>query len=262
MHRLGISDMYTTNSYTSAARLHYYLRRRSTSLAYWKLRWQSVTASTEKDLGYWLRNKPWIGEHPRALIAARQTQARGQGERVWQSPRGGVWISAALPWPSKSSSVGLFGLIIALALAKQLESRGLPVRIKWPNDLVVGSRKLAGLLPSLIHRGSKLRLARIGLGMNVANPVPPEGVALAELLPRALASPELWTIEVLLALELAMSLSECSVLWLIEEIESRLWSTEVQDPKSQEIWVVTGISSSGELKVRRGNNQCAWARWR
>ena len=248
--------------YTSGARLHHHLRRNPASSLHWSLRCHSVAVSTEQGLSHWLRDKPWTGEHPRALIAARQIRAHGQGERIWQSPRGGVWISAALPWPVRSRSVALFGLIVALALAERLEQYGLPVRIKWPNDLVVGSRKLVGLLPSLVHRGNNLRLARIGLGMNIVNPVPVEGVGLAQLLPQVLASPEAWVVEVLLALEHAILLSRCSVVWLREQIESRLWSTEVQDPESHEIWAITGISALGELRLQRDNKHRSWTRWR
>ena len=80
------------------------------------------------------------------------------------SPRGGLWISAALPWQGRPpASAMLIGLAVATVLAERLERRGLEVAIKWPNDLLVNGRKLAGLLPRLVQRGSTLRLVRIGI---------------------------------------------------------------------------------------------------
>ena len=61
-------------------------------------------------------------------------------------------MSAALPWPHGEPSTGLFGPAVALALAEQLERYGVSAAIKWPNDLIVGSRKLAGVLPKLVFR--------------------------------------------------------------------------------------------------------------
>ena len=119
---------------------------------------------------------------PRAVIATHQRRGVGQWGRAWVSPPGGVWISAALPWTSPASGqAGLLGLALALSLVQRLERRGLSVQIKWPNDLLVHGRKLAGLLPGVVQRGSQLRLLRIGLGLNVRNPVPSEGIALRGL---------------------------------------------------------------------------------
>ena len=92
------------------------------------------------------------------------------------SPRGGLWISAALPWQGgRSASAMLIGLAVATVLAEHLERRGLEVAIKWPNDLLVNGRKLAGLLPRLVQRGSTIRLVRIGVGLNVENRIPLPG---------------------------------------------------------------------------------------
>ena len=144
-------------------------RNRSRGGMPWHLRWKPVCASTESVLSDWLRDKPFLENQPRAFIAARQTHGRGQRGKVWHSPEGGVWISAAIPWSKQNNSACLMGLAVAVALAERLENCSVPVKIKWPNDLLVEGRKLAGLLPSLIHRGGKIRLARIGLGLNVRN---------------------------------------------------------------------------------------------
>ena len=140
----------------------------------WQLRSVPVCSSTERVLASWLTataSEPLL--QPRAVLATYQTQATGQRGKVWSAPRGGVWISAALPWSSDADdSTGLVGLALAVALAESLEQSGVAVQIKWPNDLLVGATKLAGLLPRLVIRGAQVRMVRFGLGLNVINPVP------------------------------------------------------------------------------------------
>ena len=148
---------------------------------HWTIRHVPVCSSTEELLGTWLRDQPSL-LGPRAVIATHQRRGVGQRGRSWVSPPGGVWISAALPWRSHGSGqAGLLGLALALSVAQRLEQRGLSVQIKWPNDLLVNGRKLAGLLPGVVQRGSQLRLLRIGLGLNVRNSVPGNAIALRRL---------------------------------------------------------------------------------
>lgn len=95
------------------------LRRRGSS--HWRLRHVQVCTSTELELVRWLERQTWSGGQPRAVFATHQTQSHGQHGRVWLAPRGGLWLSAALPWPHPIQATGLFGLVVALALAEQLE---------------------------------------------------------------------------------------------------------------------------------------------
>ncbi len=182
----------------------------------WRLRGLPVCASTETELDRWLAQDPLlVGDAPlpapRAVIARRQRFGRGQQGRPWRSPSGGVWMSAALPWPAVAATAAAPGLAVAVGLCLRLEARGLPVRLKWPNDLLLpgggggGPRKLAGLLPRLRLRGGTCRWARMGVGLNVANRPPDGAVALAELLGAGRADPLLWCGEVLAALEWAMA---------------------------------------------------------
>ena len=155
----------------------------------WQLRWVPVCSSTERLLKQWLHQDPLL-QRPRAVVARHQRRAVGQRGREWQAPTGGVWLSAALPVDSvrlDAPGAGLFGLAVALALAERLERAGVAVRIKWPNDLLVEGRKLAGILPALLHRGHELRLLRCGVGLNVCNAVPTGAVALRHVLPAASA---------------------------------------------------------------------------
>lgn len=226
----------------------------------WRLRDLPVCSSTETELLRWLEHQPWSGDQPRAVVSAHQTQSHGQHGRVWVAPRGGVWLSAALPWPAPINATGLFGLVVALALAEQLESQAVPVCIKWPNDLLVHSRKLAGILPTLVFRGSRVRQARVGVGLNVLNAVPAGAVALKQLLPRGRCRLRFWQGAALQALSRSRDLAGDPAV-VVREVERRLWSDRVRDPRSGETWQVRGLGLDGRLLLAQGNRTCSWTRW-
>ena len=227
---------------------------------HWRLRQLPVCTSTETELVRWLQSHPWSGDQPRAVFSSHQTQSHGQHGRVWLAPRGGVWLSAALPWPHPISATGLFGLVVALALTEQLESQAVPVRIKWPNDLLVHSRKLAGILPTLVFRGSQVRQARVGVGLNVCNAVPSGAIALKQLLPRSRCRLGFWQGAVLQALDRSTDLAHDPA-YVVHEVERRLWSHPVRDPSSGESWQVRGLGLDGRLLLSQGTQTCSWTRW-
>jgi BirA family transcriptional regulator, biotin operon repressor / biotin---[acetyl-CoA-carboxylase] ligase len=135
------------------------------------------------------------------VVAAEQTGGRGSRGRGWQSPPGGLWMSALFR-PRVSSGVELLGLRIGLAVAQAVEalSPGLAVHIKWPNDLMIGDRKLGGILCEARWQGESLAWVVAGVGINVANSIPADlqgmATALAERLPAVtpdLVEPEVTT---------------------------------------------------------------------
>ncbi len=253
--------MRIAESWTGAAAVARQWRKSSLVKRPWQLRWKPICASTETALSIWLRDKPLIKKQPRALFAGRQTCGRGQYGRFWSSPVGGVWMSAAFPCDElKHSSVGLLGLAVAVALAERIELKGVDVYIKWPNDLVVANRKLAGVLPRLVHRGSDLVAARIGIGLNVCNRVPVEGVSLAEILRRGVCHPVAWAAEVLLAMDRAMDLvSDANNVCI--QAENRLASRLVNDPETGEEWQISKIEINGSLRVKKASIERVWTRW-
>ncbi len=233
-----------------AAAVSRLLKKSSPSNFLWDLRCKSVCSSTELVLSRWLKEKPYLenSRFPRAVLALQQRHGKGQYGREWQSSRGGVWISAAFPWFYEKKYAGILGLAVAFALVERIEKYDLPVKIKWPNDLVVGEKKLAGILPGLIYRGNDVRFARIGLGLNVYNNVPFEGVALRRLIGPGKSRLNPWIVETLFAFERAMSFSH-QIDWLRDQIAQRLWAKEFLDRASGEAWRINGISSDGGLKV-------------
>jgi BirA family biotin operon repressor/biotin-[acetyl-CoA-carboxylase] ligase len=101
-----------------------------------------------------------------ALVARDQTAGRGRYERRWTSGEGGLWLSAVLPAPGPAARWQLLPLAAGLALLDALAPLGLPdVHLRWPNDLLVGSRKLAGIL---VERHPP-HTAVVGIGLNIHN---------------------------------------------------------------------------------------------
>lgn len=103
-----------------------------------------------------------------AVLAASQTTGRGQLRRPWTSPPGNLHVTFGLPRPAGPLAKAwdrLLPLVAGELAASVLEeAAGEPVRIKWPNDLVVGGRKVAGVL--LEERGGRLA---VGLGVNLVH---------------------------------------------------------------------------------------------
>jgi BirA family biotin operon repressor/biotin-[acetyl-CoA-carboxylase] ligase len=123
------------------------------------------TASSTNDLAARLAD---LGaEEGTVVVAESQTAGRGRMGRVWFSPPGaGLYVSIVLR-PAIDPSA-LLTLAAGVALAEGVElSTGLPAEIKWPNDLIVGKRKLAGILAEAAAQGGALRFVVLGFGLNV-----------------------------------------------------------------------------------------------
>lgn len=112
------------------------------------------------------------------VIATQQTAGRGQWGREWISPTGGLYLSVGIVPTLKASDSYQLTLASAWGIASGLRQCGISVGIKWPNDLVLQSRKLGGILTETkIHNG-KIIQAVIGVGINWANSVPDTGINL------------------------------------------------------------------------------------
>ena len=121
------------------------------------------------------------------VVAEEQTAGRGRDGRTWRSPAGGVWLAMLVRPPAPV--FGALSLRVGLVLADVVdELLGAPrVQLKWPNDVLLDGRKLAGILCEGRWQGDALQWLAVGVGVNVANEIPPElagrAIALRELLP-------------------------------------------------------------------------------
>jgi BirA family biotin operon repressor/biotin-[acetyl-CoA-carboxylase] ligase len=105
------------------------------------------------------------------VVARRQTAGRGRLDRAWTSPEGNLYASAVLPVDLPPRLLPCSSLVVAVALAEAIEDLGAVPRLKWPNDLLLDGRKIAGILLEL-EAGHLL----IGTGINIAT-APPLGTA-------------------------------------------------------------------------------------
>ncbi|QNI71352.1 biotin--[acetyl-CoA-carboxylase] ligase [Cyanobium sp. NS01] len=233
----------------------------------WQIRRLPVCASTEWELDRWLRHSPPGPQGPdpwRAVVARRQRHGQGQRGRPWCAPAGGVWLSAAFPWPGASRAPANLPLALAVGLARELEGLGLPVRIKWPNDLLVHGGKLAGLLPRQRWRGGRLLWAQAGIGLNGTNRVPPGAVSVAQALARSggrrgpgpgrwhpQACPRRLEARVWSALRWAMAQAGEAEL-VRDQAEQRLWQPPEGVLVGEEPWQVAGLELDGRLRLQRG----------
>ena len=200
------------------------------------------------------------------VVADEQTAGRGRQDRDWYSPpRGNLYLSLAVDLATlPREKIPLIPLAAGVALAETVrELTALEVLLKWPNDLLVDGRKLAGILPRMVHRGSCVRLARVGVGLNVVNRVPPGAIALADCWPAAWlrsSTALLWTSEVLMALDRVQELVGDPKL-VCHATEVRLWSRQVCDPDTGAPWQVEGLRDDGALVLRQGTRTTIWTRW-
>ena len=123
-----------------------------------------------------------------AVVAGEQLEGRGSRGRAWHSPVGGLWLSVLFR-PSAAEGVEVISVRVGLAVADAIQ--GLvpePLRLKWPNDLMLQGRKVGGVLCEARWQGEALAWVAVGIGMNVRNTVPEEldtvAVSLSTLQPR------------------------------------------------------------------------------
>lgn len=113
------------------------------------------------------------------LVVRADVQARGKGRKTrdWSSPPGGLWASVLLSPEVPSVHQGLIPLAVGCACAEALEQLGIDVGVRWPNDLMLGDRKVGGILVEGRVLGSALSQVVAGMGINVQNPPPVDGAA-------------------------------------------------------------------------------------
>ncbi len=102
------------------------------------------------------------------VLAREQTEGRGRQERAWHSPPGGVYLSVVFR-PTSLPNPDLLPLLAGLGLVERLDGGfpGLGPALKWPNDVMVGDRKLGGVLCESVWSDEGPRFVVAGVGLNV-----------------------------------------------------------------------------------------------
>lgn len=222
------------------------------------------------------------------VIAKQQTSGRGQWGRQWISPEGGLYLSVAITPKLDATSSYQLTLATAWGIARQLRNSGVPVGIKWPNDLVIFSiherdscienaiidtiphsvtrdvfnsnenshnyKKLGGILTETKVNKGQITQAVIGVGINWANPVPETGINLeswqANQHPKAISTLEMLTLTVLLGIESGiMCLFQEGVDILLSRYLELLTNIGEQVCVNNLTGTVIGVTHTGELRV-------------
>jgi BirA family biotin operon repressor/biotin-[acetyl-CoA-carboxylase] ligase len=104
------------------------------------------------------------------VVAESQTKGRGRMGRHWSSPKGkGIYFSLILRPKLPPSQAAMLTLAAAVAVSESVEKifPDVKARIKWPNDLLVGGKKLCGILTELRAETDRVQFIVVGVGLNV-----------------------------------------------------------------------------------------------
>jgi BirA family biotin operon repressor/biotin-[acetyl-CoA-carboxylase] ligase len=131
-----------------------------------KLHFSPVTDSTNTDA---LEAARAGAPHGSVYFADEQLAGRGRGDHAWHSASGlGLYVSVLLRPPVPAVRLPLLPLAAGLAAADAIQTvTGITVDIRWPNDLLIGPRKVGGILVEAKTESSAVAFAVIGIGINV-----------------------------------------------------------------------------------------------
>ncbi len=123
------------------------------------------TIDSTQDFALKLTSKHY--ENGSLIIAQKQTRGRGRLNRKWVSPKGGMWFSILLKPNSEIMQVSLFPMMTSLALAVTIERiLKLKPKLKWPNDVMLNNKKVAGILVDVSVESNQIGYIAIGVGIN------------------------------------------------------------------------------------------------
>lgn len=117
--------------------------------------------------------------HGNVVIASKQSSGRGQGENTWTAEPGknltaSVYVEPLFLPPDRQFFITIF---VTLGLHDLLSNYVQDVSIKWPNDILIGNRKIAGVLIENTISGNSIAASVLGIGLNVNQVVFPSEVS-------------------------------------------------------------------------------------
>ena len=100
------------------------------------------------------------------LVALRQSAGKGRMGHPWSSPKGGLWFSLLIRPSCRISEIYKLTLLFGVAVAKSLMPYGIEARLKWPNDVLVGGKKICGILLESSAEPDRIDYVIAGIGIN------------------------------------------------------------------------------------------------
>jgi len=163
----------------------YKLTRTSNKLLPYEIHKKLKTQFIGKKIRY-LENTPstiWVGKqmcsegdvgkmHGMVIIAEEQTGGIGRMGRAWVSPSGGIWITVVLKPRVPVDHIFMITMAGSIAIARAIRKEyDLGALIKWPNDIYIGSKKVAGLLLELAAEADAVHYCLLSIGIDVNVPL-------------------------------------------------------------------------------------------
>ena len=130
------------------------------------IRFFASVASTNEVALHWAgRDAP----HGALVVADYQSAGRGRWGRTWVAPRGRALLFSVILRPTDPKNVSLVSTALGVAVAEGLEAcASLDAKLRWPNDVMVDGRKIAGILVETVSHGGAIDALVAGVGINVA----------------------------------------------------------------------------------------------
>ncbi|PCJ57262.1 MAG: biotin--[acetyl-CoA-carboxylase] ligase [Planctomycetota bacterium] len=185
------------------------------------------------------------------VMANSQTQGRGRNGKSFQTPRDmGIWCTMGVE-VEKNCSPHYYNKVFSVALSTLLEdSFGLEAKIKWPNDIYVGHKKICGILTEL-HKNGKTLLLGFGLNLNQTKGIfgnELKDIATSVYLEtnKIINNRESLLEDILLAFEAALDISEESISEHYKN-KSMMWGRQAMF--NQEVKFIIGVDEDGALLI-------------
>lgn len=207
--------------------------------------------------------------HGTLVVADRQTGGKGRRGRQWISPGGaGIWMSLVLRPAFAPVHASMLTLVAGMAVVKAVKNvTGLDAMIKWPNDAVLGGRKICGILTEMSTEDQYIRYVVIGIGINVnidEFPGDIRGTATSlklELGETVRRSPLIKAVAAAFEEYYDIFLETCDMSKLKEEYNRKLANmsrqVRVMDPGGEFCGTALGIDDEGSLLVRKSDKTVA-----
>jgi len=220
-----------------------------------------VTGSTNDDCRNLLKEG---AAHGVVAVAGSQTNGRGRRGRNWNSPADeSVYMSIGLKPEFSPDRASMLTLVMALAVSRAIEKvSGLNTAfIKWPNDIVIGGRKVCGILTEMHLDGNKIEDVIIGVGINLGGSEFPEEIeqtatSLVSECGRTI-SRETLVKAVLECFEMYVEkfVEKCDMSTIMAEYVEKMVNMDrevrVLDPQGEYTGTARGINEMGELLVEK-----------
>ncbi|PSQ54085.1 biotin--[acetyl-CoA-carboxylase] ligase [Halobacteriales archaeon SW_8_65_20] len=112
------------------------------------------------------RDRAADGARELVVVARQQTGGRGRLDREWSSPTGGIYASLLVRPDVPPAHAPVYTLAAAVAVTDAARAVGVDAGIKWPNDVQVSGRKLAGILTEMEGEADRVSWLVVGIGVN------------------------------------------------------------------------------------------------